>query len=596
MLRTVAFAGLVIGFAEVVMLGILKWGGGRFAFVSLDAIWMAPLADMVYALLVPGLLLVILHPLIPERLHLPLAAGTSAGLGGYIVAGMIPSLASWAASLIGLGVGIQTSRFASGKPEAMNRLTRIGAPALCALLVALGLGLAGWRALRERRLLAGMGQPAPGAPNVLLLVLDTVRAMSLSLYGYQRPTTPALETWAKRGVRFDAALAAAPWTLTSHAVLFTGRYPQELSSDYYNALDNKYLTLAAVLGSHGWRTGGFVANSNYCGWETGLQRGFGRYEDWPVSWQQVVWSSALGRTLSRDRGLRRRIGNTQKLARKSAADINAEFLSWVDEQPSERPFFAFLNYFDAHQPYLPPAPFDTLWGAQHSDGFPRRQVRPSPEHPEWQPADAATARDDYDRSIAYLDQQIGALLAELERRGLTRNTIIVVAGDHGEEFAEHGLVEHGGSLYRQSIEVPLIIVGPDIPSGLIAPGPVSLRDAAATIADLAGVHDAPFPGQSLTRWWRDPGAALTTPDTLLSELSFAPNQPTWVPLSRGTMRSVVLGGVRYIRAGDGTEELFDFNTDPGEIRNLAGDSAFDQRLTAARGALDHILKQSPGVR
>jgi arylsulfatase A-like enzyme len=478
-----------------------------------------------------------------------------------------------------------------------DRLVLRGVPVLLLLVASLALGVGSWRVLRERRLLAAIGDAPAGAPNVVLLVLDTVRAMSLSLYGYGRETTPSITAWSASAVRFDHAISAAPWTLASHAVLFTGRYPQELSADYFVGLDSKFPTLATVFGAHGWRTGGFVANSNYCGWETGLQRGFGRYEDWPVSLQQVVWSSALGRMLSRDRAFRRRIGTMQKLARQSAGDINVEFLAWVDRQPRDRPFFAFLNYFDAHQPYLPPAPFDTLWGARRSDGYPRRLHPPSKGQPQWKPEDVAVARDDYDRSLAYLDHEIGSLLAELARRGLDQNTVIVLTADHGEEFAEHGLVEHGESLYRQAVEVPLLIAQPGrVPAGLSVAGPVSLRDVPATIADLAGISDAPFPGHSLARWWRDPEAALAASDTLVSELTFAPNQPAWVPLSRGTMRSVVLGGMRYIRAGDGQEELFDFVADPAELHNLAADSAHRATRVAAHDALDHILVTNPSVR
>ena len=131
------------------------------------------------------------------------------------------------------------------------------------------------RAAKPRR-----AQPPAGSPNVLLIVLDTVRADHLSLYGYQRPTTPTLERLAKHGVRFDAARATAPWTLMSHASFFTGRWPHELDVEWLTPLRKNYPMLAEYLGAHGYATAGFVSNVQYCSYDTGLDRGFTYYEDY----------------------------------------------------------------------------------------------------------------------------------------------------------------------------------------------------------------------------------------------------------------------------------------------------------------------------
>src|SRR5262249_1413595 len=128
-------------------------------------------------------------------------------------------------------------------------------------------------------------RPAPprGAKNVLLIVLDTVRAQSLSLYGYSRDTTPNLRRIAARGVRFDQALSTAPWTAPSHASMFTGRWPHELSIGWSRPLDATHPTLAEFLSARGYKTAGFVANTTYCSYETGLDRGFARYDDYDVT-------------------------------------------------------------------------------------------------------------------------------------------------------------------------------------------------------------------------------------------------------------------------------------------------------------------------
>jgi arylsulfatase A-like enzyme len=464
---------------------------------------------------------------------------------------------------------------------------------LLGLVLLTGAGMALGRWVRERRMLAAL-PAAPTTPNVLLLVLDTVRSFDLSLYGYPRETTPRIAAWAREGVVFDRAISASPWTLPAHAAMFTGHHAHELEADYFVPLEREKPTLATVLAARGYQTAGFVANANYCGWETGLQRGFSHYEDWPISLEQMAWSTSLGRLLSRDRGFRRRIGTTEKLARKSAADVHGSFFHWLDGREPDRPFFAFLNYFDAHQPYLPPAPYDTLWGPVHSDGYPHRAEPPTPDHPGWRESDLVPARNDYNRATAYLDAQIGAMLDELGRRGLRENTIIVLVGDHGEEFAEHGVVEHGGSLYRQAIQVPLVITAPDrVPAGLRVARPVSTRELPATVLELLGISETPMPGRSLSRTWR---GDTTSADTLVTELGFAANLAEWIPVSRGTMRSVVVDGFHYIRMGDGTEELYDFLRDSTERVNLAGDSAHAAPLSAGRRTLDAVLRATPPIR
>ncbi len=133
---------------------------------------------------------------------------------------------------------------------------------------------------------------------MLLLVLDTVRALSLSVYGYARPTTPSLERLAARGVVFDRAVATAPWKLPTHGTLFTGRYPFELSASYTAPLDSIFPTLAERLTRVGYQTSGFAANLRYCMYEYGLTRGFGYYRDFDVSLAEMIRTSTLTRTLA----------------------------------------------------------------------------------------------------------------------------------------------------------------------------------------------------------------------------------------------------------------------------------------------------------
>ena len=372
---------------------------------------------------------------------------------------------------------------------------------------------------------SGRPSPSAAAPNVLLIVLDTVRADHLSLYGYDRPTTPALERWARRGILFSEARATAPWTLASHASLFTGRWPHELGVRWMTPLGTTVPTLAEHFGSRGYATAGFVANLIYCSYDTGLDRGFTHYEDYVLERlmalrtaslidQAVTELSALSGLVDAGpfRSLRAAIGRSffPREQRKDAGAINRAFVGWLSQRPEPaRPFFAFLNYMDAHSPYvLPP-------GAAHRFGLkPESRDDFQLLNRHWDSIDKlrlapryrALRADSYDNCIAHLDEGLGKLLDELAGRGVLDRTLVIVTSDHGEGLGEHGLFDHGESLYRTEIRVPLLIVPPAAPRtrGVVSQA-VSLRDLPATIVELAGQGTgSPFPGRSLSRLWADP--------------------------------------------------------------------------------------------
>ena len=143
--------------------------------------------------------------------------------------------------------------------------------------------------------LAGLTPAPPGARNVVLIVWDTVRASYLSLYGYQRDTTPNLAAWARKGVRSEHAMAPAPWTFPSHSSFFTGQWPFRVNSQWQYTLDASHSTLAEYLSSRGYQTTAFVANIDSCNYETGLDRGFAHYEDFALTPRSLVSRSVGGR-------------------------------------------------------------------------------------------------------------------------------------------------------------------------------------------------------------------------------------------------------------------------------------------------------------
>ena len=334
--------------------------------------------------------------------------------------------------------------------------------------------------------------PAPGSPNVLLIVLDSVVADHLSLYGYNRPTSPTIDELARRGIRFDAAQAAASWTLPSHATMFTGRWPHQLSAGWYTPLDATYPTLAEFLGSRGYATAGFVANQWYCGSDSGLGRGFTVYRDYlfphltafgmaVLVKRSIDWLPPLGDFLSGvlatpgpARSLRYAAGMF-KANRIEAAMVDDLFLDWLSSGPAAgrpaRPFFAFLNFADAHYPYQLPRMGLHRFGARPRNAYELDLIKNwwSVDKQQLPPQELAMALDAYDSCIAHIDEQLGRLWDALVRRGILDRTWVIIAADHGESFGEHaGIFCHGTSLYQTGAPRPADRPSPG--GGPVAPG------------------------------------------------------------------------------------------------------------------------------
>jgi arylsulfatase A-like enzyme len=178
----------------------------------------------------------------------------------------------------------------------------------------------------------------------------------------------------------------------------------------------------------------------------------------------------------------------------------------------------------------------------------------------------------------------------LKERNLWNNTLVVITADHGEEFGEHRTFGHGNSLYLTSLHVPLMISFPGrIPGATRVHTPITLRDLPATIADVLHFNDGTrFPGASLARYWN--GAETVDDEPLLSELNHATGQPEWFPISKGNMKSLLFRGLRYIKNGDGTEELYDFYKDPLETNNLVSSDAHRASLAEFRALLDQSVQ------
>ncbi len=438
-------------------------------------------------------------------------------------------------------------------------------------------------------LMSGIGQavrasqtsePPPNTKcNVLLITMDTVRADHLSIYGYDRDTTPHLRDFANQATVYSRAIATSDWTLASHASIFTGLYANwhgayHAPPDYPwgRPLAPRYTTLAEMLRAKSYRTAAEVANYGLLSPSMGLSKGFAAYNSRRAPRiSESSWESRKAFYLRE--GVRRLLSlvlDTSAFHARClrAADINRHALAFLEQGKNKGPFFLFLNYMDAHMAYLPPAPFNTefpgrdphfkgdYFGDLDSVNRGRRHIS-APEK--------SNLVSQYDGGIAYMDSEIANLMARLRERGLYENTLIIITSDHGEAFGERDLTGHAvGSLYQDEVHVPLLIKYPGQHTARQSDELVSQVDLMPTVLDLAGVSPL-SDGQ---------GRSLRLPRTDDSDpvYSRATANPYLVGSNRSFFRGVRhamwIGPWKLIAWTEGPPELYDLAADPEETQNL----------------------------
>ena len=386
----------------------------------------------------------------------------------------------------------------------------------------------------------------PPTGSVILVVVDTLRADHLGLYGYERPTSPTLDAWAAEGRVFEHAFAPAPWTLPSFASIYTGHWPLIHQGGRTTRLDTgdtvrqapvEYLpALAEILQTEGVQTMA-VVNNVLLAPSFGMARGFDVYDlDPPKGWPNPHRSAA----------------NTIQRA--------FELIDAVAEQP----FFLVIHLFEPHHPYSALPPFrGSFTAAVAGSNFtlPFTETSSSLRVDELSAEDQAFIIAAYDEEIAYTDQQLGVLRDGLADRGLLEDGLVIFTADHGEELFEHGGFEHSHALWQELLHVPLIFWGAGVNPGRDAT-PVSLVDIAPTVLDWLDLESpVPFDGLSLL-----PTVSASVP---------VPDRPLYAGgVTRSTPQSGVMRWPQKLVVDHASGRLlrFDLAQDPHERHILAGNS------------------------
>ncbi|HTG32270.1 MAG TPA: sulfatase [Thermoanaerobaculia bacterium] len=402
-------------------------------------------------------------------------------------------------------------------------------------------------------------QTARRPRNVIVYLVDALRADHLGCYGYARPVSPRIDNFARGAVLFRHTVAQSSWTRPAATTILTGLLPRTHGvNGRRDVLAGQAVTLAERLRERGYHTAGLVTNGNVAR-SYGLGQGFETY---------------------------------QLLPRKhsAATDVNAEAADWLRTRwKGDAPFFLYLHTVEPHAPYAPPLPFRQRFAPGVRD---EGLIRMNFLHRVEEGKIAATPEvlrnfmDLYDAEIAANDAAFGELLDLLGQRGLLEDTVIVFVSDHGEEFLEHGGWEHGRTLHQEMLDVPLIVRVPGMGSGRIVQRQAQQMDVAPTILDLLNLPVPPdMDGRSLARWISGDGPPGDDP---AESMAFS-----WLDQHGLRAAAVTTPGWRLIedRLPVPGRALYDRQADPGEHRNLAAKQAVRAGYLRARLRAEERLRQ-----
>ncbi len=426
----------------------------------------------------------------------------------------------------------------------------------------------------DRKLKLPQQSPTANRPNILLIVVDTLRWDNASAYGLPRPLTPNIDALAREGVLYENAISASPWTTPSHASLFTGQYPSKNGVDGRNILlDPSSETLADELSRIGFQTGGFI-NNVYIRRQTGLARGFQQYEEF---WGRNEGSSLMLLV----EFIRKKLNPREDTG---AAETRSAIREWLHHDwTGKHPFFLFVHLMEPHAPYGIPA-LNVQKFLPH--GVTPQQAATVNQDPElfisgklpMSERDFKILTALYQNDVNYVDSVIGGIIQDVRKRNLLENTLVIFTSDHGEHFGDHGLMSHELSLYEVLLRVPLIIRFPNakhssmrikkiVQTVDIFPSLLQYLHSESNQLDLQGFSLLP---ESFSR--KDHPYAFAeynnsrAADKMERRFPGVAVAPLW---RRKVLKSVRSADWKFIWGSDGTRELYSMANDPYELTNLA---------------------------
>ncbi len=509
--------------------------------VTPDVLWVAPVLNLACNFLLCLVLLPVLT-LLEKKFGVRAWRGVYGfflTLGIYLAITTPQMIHPLGALAMSLGLAVVLCRQLKGREERMTVRLRRWVWCVPAIVLLVWLGVRAQDRIMESARSGALPGVDPKAPNVLILVMDTVRSDRF-LPHHAQTLTPNFDRLAAGGVRFDNAWSTSSWSLPSQVSILTGLYPHEHEGDWPTVkMLQSNATLPELFLQRGYVTGAFSGNAAWITPEY-MGRGFLRFRVYIL--EDLFRRTTLGRKFDK---LLEHVGYHSAGRGKKAARVNSEFVQFLQDYP-DRPFFAYLCYMDVNQ-------------EMHESRM--NQHKPMPQ-----------VMKDYDAALTRLDARIGELLAELQKRGRLENTFIMITSDHGESFGQkhaedHDPSGHGSSLYREQIAVPLAVYYPGrIPADLTSMRTVSIREIPATVMDLLGWENSPFSGEPLSRAWQPPDSTGAADPAVYAEIRHLDGKEIQASVFHGAWQFV--DTPRDFEALKKREELFDFSVDAMSKRSL----------------------------
>jgi arylsulfatase A-like enzyme len=449
---------------------------------------------------------------------------------------------------------------------------------------------------------AAGGTTAASRPNILFILVDTLRWDHLGCYGYPLATSPTIDSLATTGLRCEQVIAASSWTRPAVATIFSGLYPSTHGlTNYYTGFPSAALLLPEMLSSQGYHTAIF-SNNGHVSRNYGFSQGVDYMNGTASSTYQFFFLGALSYRFGVRLGFSPALvplAICQHAERAlmpgssndgTGADLNRYVRRWLEDGPPE-PYFAYVHYFEPHAPYVPPSPWDALCNATAIPGFSvmppadRDMYAPYEDGTELSPEESAYLVRRYDAEIRYQDALIRELLAAFRQHDRDRNTLVVFTSDHGEEFRDHGHWGHGKSLFHEVTEVPLIFSHPELfAAGSHYGEMIEQVDLLPTLLGLVGLPIDPAIVEGVDLAARlSPGAAAPTGARLAETASPPPASPSagrvaMAELSQNGFEAVSIEDEQYLyialdKRGDRRELLYDLQEDPTCSRDIAAESS-----------------------